>query len=185
MVLVLHQSGVSHGHSHGSHQQQGRCNHGNASVRAAFVHVLGDLVQSVGVLVAAAVIHIWVCQRSLHLFLRCSESPRMAAWYQQTITAYFISGSCSSQPEYKAADPICTFLFSALVLGTTIPVTKDVLRILMEGKKALLGGLLGRVSETKGSLCRNSSGRPCPQRENAAAVCRWSNACSQFARVEP
>lgn len=60
---------------------------------------------------------------------------------------------CSSQPEYKAADPICTFLFSALVLGTTVPVTKDVFRILMEGKKALLGGLLGRVSETRGSLC--------------------------------
>lgn len=62
MVLVLHQSGVPHGHSHGTHrhQRQGRCNHENASVRAAFVHVLGDLVQSVGVLVAAAIIHFWV-----------------------------------------------------------------------------------------------------------------------------
>lgn len=41
---------------------------------------------------------------------------------------------CPSQPEYKIADPICTFLFSALVLWTTLPVTKDVFRILMEGK---------------------------------------------------
>lgn len=38
------------------------------------------------------------------------------------------------QPEYQVADPICTFLFSVLVVGTTLPVTKDVLRILMEGK---------------------------------------------------
>ncbi|CAG13210.1 unnamed protein product [Tetraodon nigroviridis] len=97
MALILHQSGVSHGDGHRpkQHQQQGRCNHGNASVRAAFVHVVGDLVQSVGVLLAAVVIHFW--------------------------------------PEYKAADPICTFLFSALVLGTTFPVAKDVFRILMEG----------------------------------------------------
>uniref|UniRef100_A0A3B5AVZ3 Probable proton-coupled zinc antiporter SLC30A3 n=1 Tax=Stegastes partitus TaxID=144197 RepID=A0A3B5AVZ3_9TELE len=31
------------------------------------------------------------------------------------------------------ADPICTFLFSVLVLATTFPVTRDVFRILMEG----------------------------------------------------
>lgn len=38
------------------------------------------------------------------------------------------------QPEYQVADPICTFLFSVLVVGTTLPVTRDVLRILTEGK---------------------------------------------------
>uniref|UniRef100_A0A671WA84 Probable proton-coupled zinc antiporter SLC30A3 n=2 Tax=Sparus aurata TaxID=8175 RepID=A0A671WA84_SPAAU len=104
MVLILHQSGASHGHSHGfpsgrlqgDEQRQGHGHHhGNASVRAAFIHVVGDLVQSVGVLLAATVIHFW--------------------------------------PEYKIADPICTFLFSVLVVGTTLPITKDVFRILMEG----------------------------------------------------
>ncbi|XP_062252462.1 proton-coupled zinc antiporter SLC30A2-like [Platichthys flesus] len=102
MVLILHQSGASHGHGHshgvstGRPQGHGeRHSHGNASVRAAFIHVLGDLLQSAGVLLAATVIHFW--------------------------------------PEYKVADPICTFLFSVLVLGTTLPVTKDVLRILMQG----------------------------------------------------
>lgn len=118
MVLILHQSGVPHGNGHrpNQHQQQGHCNHGNASVRAAFIHVVGDLVQSVGVLLAAAIIHFW--------------------------------------PEYKVADPICTFLFSALVLGTTFPVTKDVFRVLMEGKKALPACSLGlsRVTGTKCSL---------------------------------
>lgn len=51
------------------------------------------------------------------------------------LNGFFISST--PQPEYKVADPICTFLFSALVLGTTVPVTKDVFRILMEGTKAL------------------------------------------------
>ncbi|KAM7403507.1 hypothetical protein PAMA_004120 [Pampus argenteus] len=102
MVLILHQSGASHGHSHGfvsSRPQSDKehnhtHSHGNASVKAAFIHVVGDLLQSVGVLLAATIIHFW--------------------------------------PEYKVADPICTFLFSVLVLGTTLPVTKDVFRILME-----------------------------------------------------
>uniref|UniRef100_A0A8C9UB02 Solute carrier family 30 member 2 n=1 Tax=Serinus canaria TaxID=9135 RepID=A0A8C9UB02_SERCA len=42
MGLALHQTG--HGHSHGAGGEQP-----NASVRAAFVHVLGDLLQSLGV----------------------------------------------------------------------------------------------------------------------------------------
>ncbi|XP_017277006.2 zinc transporter 2-like [Kryptolebias marmoratus] len=100
MVLILHQSGASHSHGTPAGQPQEdkrphRCDHSSASVRAAFVHVLGDLLQSVGVLLAATIIHFW--------------------------------------PEYKVADPICTFLFSVLVIGTTLPVTKDVFRVLMEG----------------------------------------------------
>ncbi|KAM9777457.1 proton-coupled zinc antiporter SLC30A2-like [Neosynchiropus ocellatus] len=101
MVLILHQSGGAHGHSHGlSGLTRGRRlhdhgGHGNASVKAAFIHVVGDLVQSVGVLLAAVIIHFW--------------------------------------PQYKVADPICTFLFSALVLGTTYSITRDVCRILMNG----------------------------------------------------
>ncbi|XP_031592821.1 zinc transporter 2-like isoform X1 [Oreochromis aureus] len=102
MILILHQPGSSHGHSHGfatnltQRDKHGQRNsHGNASVKAAFIHVVGDLVQSVGVMLAATIIHFW--------------------------------------PEYKVADPICTFLFSLLVIGTTLPVTRDVFRILLEG----------------------------------------------------
>ncbi|CAO2589465.1 Zinc transporter 2 [Lemmus lemmus] len=89
MGLTLHQSG--HGHSHGHSQQQQE----NPSVRAAFIHVIGDLLQSLGVLVAAYII-------------------------------YF-------KPEYKYVDPICTFLFSILVLGTTLAILRDVILVLMEG----------------------------------------------------
>ena len=49
MGVALHQTG--HGHSHGAAGEQP-----NTSVRAAFVHVVGDLLQSVGVLVASYVI---------------------------------------------------------------------------------------------------------------------------------
>lgn len=81
MAFTLHQSG--HGHSHGglsshghSHSQGEKKNHShsssdynklenqghrkktqeNASVRAAFVHVIGDLLQSISVLVSALII---------------------------------------------------------------------------------------------------------------------------------
>ncbi|KAM6968494.1 proton-coupled zinc antiporter SLC30A2-like [Tautogolabrus adspersus] len=106
MILILHQSGTSHGHSYSlptgnmqrdtrNHGHSHHHGHGNASVKAAFIHVVGDLVQSVGVLLAATIIHFW--------------------------------------PDYKVVDPICTFLFSLLVVGTTLPVSKDIFRILMEG----------------------------------------------------
>ncbi|KAM9339850.1 proton-coupled zinc antiporter SLC30A8-like [Symphorus nematophorus] len=129
MALTLHQSG--HGHSHGGLSSHGHghshkkgkghnqisnhahsnddhvdlerngVNHGrraqqaNASVRAAFVHAVGDLLQSISVLVSAIII-------------------------------FF-------KPEYKMADPICTFLFSIFVLCTTFTIMRDILIVLMEG----------------------------------------------------
>ncbi|KAF0024371.1 hypothetical protein F2P81_023173 [Scophthalmus maximus] len=89
MALTLHQSG--HGHRR-------RAQQANASVRAAFVHVVGDLLQSVSVLVSAIII-------------------------------FF-------KPEYKIADPICTFLFSIFVLCTTFTIMRDILIVLMEGTPA-------------------------------------------------
>lgn len=63
--------GHSHGHSHSlsvtsGDSQAAASNHGhshshrNMNVRAALIHVIGDLVQSIGVLVAAIVIKFWV-----------------------------------------------------------------------------------------------------------------------------
>ncbi|XP_033916279.1 probable proton-coupled zinc antiporter SLC30A3 [Melopsittacus undulatus] len=68
MAYILHQSPVSHGHGHstGGYEQlesTGGClpSHvplpGSTSVRAAFVHVVGDLLQSISVLVAATIIY--------------------------------------------------------------------------------------------------------------------------------
>uniref|UniRef100_A0A8B9GX83 Solute carrier family 30 member 2 n=1 Tax=Astyanax mexicanus TaxID=7994 RepID=A0A8B9GX83_ASTMX len=86
MALILHQSPAHHGHSHG---------HSNTSVRAAFIHVVGDLLQSLGVALAATIIYFW--------------------------------------PEWKIADPVCTFLFSILILATTSTILKDIFKVLMEG----------------------------------------------------
>ncbi|RWS31629.1 Zinc transporter 2-like protein [Leptotrombidium deliense] len=65
MGISLQCGGVPHGHSHGgdvettshSHKHSHEEHKTNINVRAAFIHVLGDFFQSVGVLVAAAVIY--------------------------------------------------------------------------------------------------------------------------------
>ncbi|KAI8495606.1 PREDICTED: zinc transporter 2-like [Branchiostoma belcheri] len=96
LTIILHFQGRSHGHSHGGTQRvsDGESGGRNINVRAAFIHVLGDLLQSVGVLIAAYIIRY--------------------------------------KPEYQIADPICTFLFSVLVLVTTFTILRDTLRVLLE-----------------------------------------------------
>ncbi|XP_027744791.1 zinc transporter 4 [Empidonax traillii] len=107
MGFLLNQSGHLHSHSHShphSHVPQSSSpstahgsGHGHSSlaVRAAFVHALGDLVQSIGVLVAAYIIRF--------------------------------------KPEYKIADPICTYVFSILVVFTTVRILCDTGVIILEG----------------------------------------------------
>lgn len=83
----------SHSHSHGAGGGHGAEHEHteNINVRAAFIHVLGDVLQSVGVFIAALLI-------------------------------YFI-------PSWQLADPICTFVFSIVVLATTITILKDTLLV--------------------------------------------------------
>ncbi|XP_054048707.1 proton-coupled zinc antiporter SLC30A8 [Rissa tridactyla] len=103
LSLILHQTshGHSHGHSHGAQAREHvsapleKAALSNASLRAAFVHAIGDLFQSISVLISALII-------------------------------FF-------KPEYKIADPICTFVFSIFVLATTITILRDILIVLMEG----------------------------------------------------
>uniref|UniRef100_G1P4W5 Probable proton-coupled zinc antiporter SLC30A4 n=1 Tax=Myotis lucifugus TaxID=59463 RepID=G1P4W5_MYOLU len=103
MGFLLNQSGHHHAHSHSLPSNSPTTgpgyghNHGQDSlaVRAAFVHALGDLVQSVGVLIAAYIIRF--------------------------------------KPEYKIADPICTYVFSLLVAFTTFRIIWDTVVIILEG----------------------------------------------------
>jgi solute carrier family 30 (zinc transporter), member 2 len=94
MMRILHQGDGGHGHSHGGDDGHG---HGssekNINVYAAYIHVLGDLIQSIGVMIAAAVI--WI------------------------------------HPAAQLADPICTFLFSILVIFTTYGIMKSGLSTLL------------------------------------------------------
>uniref|UniRef100_A0A8C0HC36 Probable proton-coupled zinc antiporter SLC30A3 n=1 Tax=Chelonoidis abingdonii TaxID=106734 RepID=A0A8C0HC36_CHEAB len=55
MAYILHQSVTGHGHTQGYEKMKE--SPGCCAVRAAFVHVVGDLLQSLGVLTAATVIY--------------------------------------------------------------------------------------------------------------------------------
>jgi zinc transporter 2 len=50
MGCILHGGSLSHAHSHEE----------NINVRAAVIHVLGDLIQSIGVFISACVIKFYV-----------------------------------------------------------------------------------------------------------------------------
>jgi len=67
------------------------------------IHVLGDILQSIGVLIAALLIY----------FLGRSDNNTFNPWMY--------------------ADPICTYVFSILVIFTTVGVAKECIRVLMEG----------------------------------------------------
>jgi zinc transporter 2 len=96
-----------HGHSHGANGHadlekgassappKGKKKLENLNIQAAYIHALGDFIQSVGVCVAGGLI-----------------------WYK---------------PEWQIADPIATFVFSVLVLATTIGIVRDSIHVLMEG----------------------------------------------------
>ncbi|UJR07009.1 hypothetical protein I4U23_011298 [Adineta vaga] len=114
MYFVLHGNALGkllpHGHSHDDkYEELGDDNHDissdvnsnvnkNINIRAAMIHVIGDFIQSVGVLIAAILIKI--------------------------------------NPDYKLADPICTFIFSVLVIFTTVTILHEILIVLMEGVPA-------------------------------------------------
>ncbi|KAK6181244.1 hypothetical protein SNE40_009138 [Patella caerulea] len=105
-----HSAANSHGHNPSEYHQLTMVGHSmeddeeivvpkqkNINVRAAFIHVVGDIIQSIGVFVAALIIKF------------------------------------KPEEKYRLADPICTFIFSLLVLITTIAVLRDTLRVMLEG----------------------------------------------------
>jgi len=67
----------------------------NINVNAAYLHVLGDMIMSVGVIIAATIIYF---------------DDKL--WW---------------------VDPICTYVFSIIVIFTTIPIIKSCIHVMMEG----------------------------------------------------
>ncbi|OAD77933.1 hypothetical protein PHYBLDRAFT_108350 [Phycomyces blakesleeanus NRRL 1555(-)] len=96
-----HEHDHSHSHSHADADTEALVNtqpsrkETNINLRAAALHVLGDLLASVGVLISSIIL----------IF----------------------------KPSYTIVDPLCTFMFSILVLYTTYHLVKDSLAVLMEG----------------------------------------------------
>jgi len=101
-ALILKWGNAPHGHSHGGHGHD----HGNVNVRAAFIHVLGDCLQSLGVIAAATII--WVGNQMQFGSSRASQS-----WW-------------------NLADPIASLLFGVITLFTTIKLCKHAIDVLME-----------------------------------------------------
>lgn len=81
-------------HKHEEHDLETGHHHHSPNLRAALIHAIGDMVQSIGVLLASALI-----------------------WWK---------------PEWHLADPLCTFAFSLIVIGSTVYLTHDLVMVLME-----------------------------------------------------
>jgi len=101
MFVLGHEHGHGHGHGHNHDHEHGHghshgSDHGDSSVnvRAALLHVLGDFLSSLGVLISSIIIML-------------DESK---TW----------------------VDPLCTFIFSALVMATTFGILRSGIRVLME-----------------------------------------------------
>ncbi|XP_050082608.1 zinc transporter 2-like [Anopheles aquasalis] len=86
--------GSDHHHHLRAADAAGEDESSNLNVRAAIIHVIGDFIQSIGVLLAAIVIKF--------------------------------------APNLKVFDPICTFVFSLIVLVTTVRIFRDSMRILTD-----------------------------------------------------
>uniref|UniRef100_A0A915A741 Zinc transporter 2 n=1 Tax=Parascaris univalens TaxID=6257 RepID=A0A915A741_PARUN len=96
MGILLYFGGHTHSHGTTGRNSPDAGKQPNINVRAAMIHVLGDLIQSLGVLLAALLI-----------------------FFNET---------------WSIADPICTLLFSVIVICTTFYIVRDALVVLLEGR---------------------------------------------------
>lgn len=126
--VILHGAcglGHHHGHSHGGgavkHQHSHGANEQHINIRAALIHVLGDLLQSIGVLISSVLITVF-------------------------------------GDSFKIADPICTLIFAAIVVVTTLTVLRDTLAILLEGAPTGVSydGIIGDLSGLAGVVSVHS-----------------------------
>ena len=53
-----------------------------------------------------------------------------------------------AKPEWRIADPICTFLFSVIVILTTVPIARDCFKMLMESSSEADHGKVKRDLES-------------------------------------
>ncbi|XP_011641286.1 zinc transporter 2-like isoform X4 [Pogonomyrmex barbatus] len=113
MGLSLHQHGHSHGgHSHGGHSHGGHDE--SHDVENALDDDLKGEHAKRNINVRAAFIHV------------LGDFIQSIGVFIAALIIYF-------KPSWSIVDPICTFLFSILVILTTVAIIKDVVNVLMEG----------------------------------------------------
>ena len=130
MALVLHFCGGGHGHSHGGATVRPQPSGSNASSIDGHSHEAGiehghshskttKPKKRVNINVRAAFIHV------------LGDFCQSCGVFVAALVIYFVGDAA------KIADPICTFVFSLLVLFTTVTILRDVVNVLMEGGLAL------------------------------------------------
>eukprot|EP00658_Telonema_sp_P-2_P000465 TRINITY_DN10181_c0_g1_i1.p1 TRINITY_DN10181_c0_g1~~TRINITY_DN10181_c0_g1_i1.p1 ORF type:complete len:394 (-),score=83.45 TRINITY_DN10181_c0_g1_i1:332-1513(-) len=139
-------SDEEHGHSHGGHdgdKEEEEDGEGakNINVEAAWVHVLGDLVQGVGVMIAA--ILIWwapgmtTCSKydlDCGHWMKNQETSPTGIPIGGLSGKFWVGqdeGTFKSGINWYVADPACTLLFSVLVMYTTTGIVRSSISVLM------------------------------------------------------
>lgn len=109
MGCTLHGHGHGHGHSHSSSNGHGHEHVDSTDSKSG----KSNAAPRENMNVRAAIIHV------------VSDFLQSCGVFLAALVIYF-------KPEWKIVDPICTFLFSILVLITTLNIIKDALLVLME-----------------------------------------------------
>uniref|UniRef100_A0A224Z4G9 Zn2+ transporter n=1 Tax=Rhipicephalus zambeziensis TaxID=60191 RepID=A0A224Z4G9_9ACAR len=120
MGVALQVGGVPHGHSHGAHHagddDDAHLKDGVAVIENGGSRPHSRTARGSGnINVRAALIHV-------------------IGDFLQSVGVFVAALIIFFKPEYRIADPLCTFLFSVLVLLSTITILREALTVLMEGK---------------------------------------------------
>lgn len=123
MGVALQVGGVPHGHSHGTHHagDDEDAHLKDTSNGVAVIENGGSRPHSGrgrgsgNINVRAALIHV-------------------IGDFLQSLGVFVAALIIFFRPDYRIADPLCTFLFSVLVLLSTITILREALTVLMEGK---------------------------------------------------
>ena len=110
------------------------------AVRAAMAHVIGDILQSVGVCVSAALIwafnDCWLGARARATANVSRAVPPPPPALERSRSCVFVHcrrADADGISYWYRADPICTFLFSILVIWSTTGTVQEAMHVLMAG----------------------------------------------------
>lgn len=128
MGLTLNAGGVSPGHGHSHRQDRENSSHHSHSSGQSQVLTQGSPCKSPP---DTTVDTRQAGRRNLNLR---AAMMHVVSDFIESIGVLVAAIVIYCKPEYHLADPLCTFLFSALVLMSTVPIAKEALNVILEGK---------------------------------------------------
>lgn len=124
MGAALQIGGVPHGHSHGSSHGSDHGSPSKDSDEERGTDGFQSPVSTASSATAKGTGNINVRAALIHVI---GDFLQSLGVFVAALIIYF-------KPEYRIADPLCTFLFSVLVLLSTVAILREALTVLMEGK---------------------------------------------------